>query len=97
MEKYKTLVKILDGLSSEAPQAYSKYHSTEIDDIVKIRSKCYIHLYLKVTFGLLNFNDREGYITDESYDGGIDAYYIDKEDKIIYYIQSKFRNKKQIL
>ncbi len=92
MNKYQILLKILDGLKNEAPASYSKYHSTSEDELLKIRAKCFIHLYLKVTFGILNFSDRENYITDGSYDGGIDAYFIDKEDQHIYYIQSKFRN-----
>jgi hypothetical protein len=34
----------------------------------------------------------EKYITDGSFDGGIDGYYIDEVTKTIYLIQSKFRN-----
>mgnify|MGYP003082598584 FL=1 len=42
-------------------------------------------------YGIERFEDRERYITDGSYDGGIDAYYIDKESKEIVFVQSKFR------
>ncbi|MPL66702.1 hypothetical protein SDC9_12389 [bioreactor metagenome] len=92
--KYQILIKILDEIKNEAPDKYKKYHSVKEEDIPKIRAKCYIHLFLKVTFGILDFEDREYCITDDTYDGGIDAYYIDQEDKVIYYIQSKFRNTK---
>lgn len=52
---------------------------------------CLIHLFLMVRFGVMNFLDREAFITEGAYDGGIDGFYIDKEKKIIYLIQSKFR------
>jgi len=55
------------------------------------RSKAFIHLFLKGMYGIEKFHDRESFITDGSYDGGIDAYYIDKETKEIIFIQSKFR------
>ncbi|MEA4966800.1 MAG: hypothetical protein VB048_01600, partial [Bacteroidaceae bacterium] len=84
--KYQILIKILDEIKNEAPDKYKKYHSVKEEDIPKIRAKCYIHLFLKVTFGILDFEDREYCITDDTYDGGIDAYYIDQEDKVIYYI-----------
>ena len=50
-----------------------------------------MHLYLKVMFGIADFQERERTITDNSYDGGIDGYFIDTERKIIYLLQSKFR------
>ena len=92
MNKYEILLKILDGLRNEAPIEYAKYHSANENDLIRIRAKCYIHLYLKVTFGILTFSERENFITDGPYDGGIDAYFIDREDQSIHYIQSKFRN-----
>jgi hypothetical protein len=46
---------------------------------------------LKVRFGLLTFVERESYITEGTDDGGIDAYYIDSERKVIYFLQAKFR------
>ena len=94
MTKYDTLVKILDILRKEAPESYKFYHPLESDEdnLNKARARAYIHLYLKVKFGLLSFEEREKYVTDGSYDGGIDAYYIDGENKKVYFIQSKFRN-----
>jgi len=93
MSKYKTLVKILDELRKEAPPEYKRYYPVEsnIDELNKARSRAYIHLFLKVKFGLITFDEREPYITDDGSDGGIDGYYIDKEYKKIFFIQSKFR------
>lgn len=93
MSKYQTLVKILDAIRSEAPKGFKKYHpnTKETEKINQARAKAYIHLYLKVKFGIPEFKDREKLITDEGEDGGIDAYYIDKENKVIHIIQSKFR------
>lgn len=81
MSKYKTLVKILDELRKEAPPEYKRYYpiETDIDELNKARSRTYIHLFLKVKFGLITFDEREPYITDDTNDGGIDGYYIDKE------------------
>ena len=91
--KYNILLNILDTLRKEAPPEYKKYHplDSEKEKLNQARSKAYIHLFLKVKFGLLDFLEREKYITDGSYDGGIDAYYIDSQNKAIYFIQSKFR------
>lgn len=60
--------------------------------MIYARSLAFIHLYLKVKFGLVDFSAREAFITDGSYDGGIDAYYIDPGAKIVYMLQSKFRS-----
>lgn len=93
MTKYSTLINILDQLRNEAPISYKKYYPdiNNIDELNKARSRTFIHLFLKVKFGLLVFNEREKFITDETNDGGVDAYYIDRENKKIYFIQSKFR------
>jgi len=93
MSKYNTLVKILDELRKEAPMEYKRYYPLEddIEGLNKARSRSYIHLFLKVKFGLVNFSDRELFITDDTGDGGIDGYYVDQEYKRIYFIQSKFR------
>lgn len=91
--KYNLLVNILDQICKEAPKEMGRYYYNG-DDVSKItnrRSRAYIHLYLKVKFGICNFKDRENLITDQSQDGGLDAYYIDQENKIVYLIQSKFR------
>jgi hypothetical protein len=92
--KYQTLLNILDKIRFEASQKYlPKYNpvDTDFEKINQARARTFIHLYLKVSFGLLDFDEREHYITDGPYDGGIDGYYISKENRIIYFIQSKFR------
>ena len=92
--KYNFLIRILDKLRYEATTKHSSRYLPDEADIEKInqaRSRAYIHLYLKVLFGILEFDEREKLITDNPYDGGIDGYYIDKEKKVIYLIQSKFR------
>src|SRR5215212_3896133 len=93
MSKYDTFIKVLDELQKEAPIEYKRYYPLETneDAVNKARSLAYIHLFLKVRFGLIDFKEREAFITDGTNDGGIDAYYIDKESKTIYYIQSKCR------
>ncbi|MBO2646611.1 AIPR family protein [Shewanella algae] len=93
MTKYANLVNVLDQLRFEAPGEMKKYRPKQ-DDIEKInqaRSRTLIHLYLKVSFGLLDFKERERLITDKGFDAGIDAYYIDKHERTVYFIQSKFR------
>jgi hypothetical protein len=96
-DKYKILLNVLDILRQESPREFKKYYPLEDEQekLNQARSRSYIHLFLKVKFGLLNFLEREDYITDDINDGGIDAYYIDGENKIIYFIQSKFTITKQ--
>lgn len=93
MTKYDTLIKVLDELRKEAPKNYKVYHpdGNNIEKLNHARSKAFIHLFLKSKYGIEEFNDREKYITDGNYDGGIDAYYIDKDLKEVIFIQSKFR------
>lgn len=93
MTKYKVLLKVLEALRKEAPENYKKYHpnQNDLDNVNHANSRAYIHLLLKAKFNLLDFKEREEFITDDSRDGGIDAYYIDHENKKIYFIQSKFR------
>jgi hypothetical protein len=93
MSKYQILVNILDQLRSEAPPQFTSYYplSNDFEKINQARAKAFIHLYLKVKFGLLEFLEREAYITDGANDGGIDAYYIDEDNRRIYFLQSKFR------
>lgn len=97
MSKYNTLIKVLDELRKEAPKEYKRYYplDSDLDRMNKARARAYIHLFLKVKFGLLDFKTREEFITDDSHDGGIDGYYIDSENKNIYFIQSKFRTTEQ--
>lgn len=92
--KYEILVNIIDRIRQEAPPRFSKKYyqgNDDIDSINASRSRAFIHLFLKVSFGILNFEEREHFITDGSYDGGIDGYYLDGDTKTIYLIQSKFR------
>ncbi len=93
MSNYETLVRILDQIRKEAPAEYKSYYPLEsdVEKLNQARAKALIHLYLKVKFGLLDFKQREQYVTDSTDDGGIDAYYIDEDAKRIYLIQSKFR------
>ncbi|MBK0379682.1 AIPR family protein [Mucilaginibacter segetis] len=97
MSKYQTLITILDELRKEAPIQYKKYYPLESDNekTNQARSQAFIHLFLKVKFGLLTFLERESYITDGTDDGGVDGYFIDKENEHIYFIQSKFRNSEE--
>jgi len=94
MSKFQTLVNILDVLRKEAPEGYNFYHPLDSDvvNVNKARSRALVHLYLKVKFGLISFQEREKYVTDGINDAGIDGYFIDREKKIIYFIQSKFRD-----
>src|ERR1044071_867241 len=93
MTPYELLVDILDKLRSEAPAAYRSYYPEpeETEKLNSARAKAFLHMYLKVSFGLLSFAEREEYITEGGYDGGVDAYYIDSERKTIYFLQAKFR------
>ena len=94
MEKFSVLLRILDTLRAEAPESYKTYHPSqdEKEKLQQARSLAYIHLLLKVKFGVTEFLDRHALITEGAGDGGLDAYYIDKEKKKIYLIQSKYRD-----
>jgi AIPR protein len=95
MSKYSMLVNILDQIRAEGASTpfTSKYVSSTSDpeQINHERSRAFIHLYLKVSFGMLDFAERERLITDGSNDGGIDGYFIDTERRMIFFVQSKFR------
>lgn len=95
MSKYKTLVTILDQIRAEsAATAFAPIYLPDPshgDMVTQARSRTFIHLYLMVGFGLLEFVERERFVTDGKYDGGIDAYYVDTESHIIHFIQSKYR------
>lgn len=92
--KYYLLINVLDKLCEEAPKTYKTYYpnSDQPEAIDSARSLAYIHLLLKVKFGVLEFLDRHKLITDGPNDGGLDAYYIDKDQKKLFLIQSKFRS-----
>jgi hypothetical protein len=88
------LLNILDEIRKESPQKHAtKYHIGSTDDtlINQARARAYIHLFLKVTFGLIDFEEREHFVTDGTQDGGIDGYFINSDNKTVYFIQSKFR------
>ncbi len=92
--KYEVLINILDHIRQEATDKHAKRYlppESEPESLNNSRARAYIHLYMKVLFGALSFDDREHFITDGPYDGGIDGYYIEKTTKCIYLIQSKFR------
>lgn len=92
-EKYKHLLNVIDKLAEQAPGEFKSYALSGASKEKRntIRSKAYIHLLLLSRFGLTDFKDRESNITDGNNDGGIDAYIIDDDYKVIYFIQSKFR------
>lgn len=94
MSRYTTPVTILDQICTEAPPDFKRYHPSETkhEEVGHARSRAFIHLFLKVRFGLTHFKEREQFVTDDPQDGGIDGYYLDEEHKTIYLIQSKFRS-----
>ena len=90
--KYESLVTVLDSLRKEAPAQYRRYHARrDVEAVNQARSRAFLHLYLKVKFGLLEFSERERVVTDGKGDGGIDAYWIDTDRKKVTLIQAKFR------
>ncbi|TXT36494.1 MAG: hypothetical protein FD135_4258 [Comamonadaceae bacterium] len=92
--RYETLVRVLDQIRAEAPaQQSSRYRPPEenVEKVNQARARAFIHLYLKVMFGLTDFIERERTITDGAADAGIDGYFIDTDTKTIHIVQSKFR------
>ena len=63
MSKYNDLVNIIESLRNEAPQEYKRYHpkKNDVDANRKSLSRTYLHLFLKVKFGLVDFESRECY------------------------------------
>jgi AIPR protein len=90
---YETLLRTLDALRKEAPRNFKSYHpkQEDIEKINQARAAAFIHLFLKVRFGIGDFLKRHDLICDGSQDGGIDGYFIDSEERCITLIQSKFR------
>ena len=90
MNKYDILLNILDKIRHESASTPRSSTYLPAGDAVELinqaRSRAYIHLYLKVNFGLLDFMEREHFITDGAYDGGVDGYYISVDSKIVYFI-----------
>ncbi|ALM48554.1 AIPR protein [Flavobacterium psychrophilum] len=95
MTKYHILLNILDTIVTQAngkfPKKYPPKKNASDEELNQARSRAFIHLFLMVKFGILDFSERERFLTDGSFDGGIDGYYINSENKTIYFIQSKFR------
>lgn len=99
MTRFEMLVRVLDGIRSEASVAkHTKLYAVGEDNtelVWQARARAYIHLYLKVMFGVREFLEREHFVTDGAYDGGIDGYYVDPSRKEITLIQSKFRSSQE--
>lgn len=92
--RYETFLRVLDNIRNEASPKSNPRYLPDPDDIEKVnqaRARAFIHLYLKVMFGITDFSQRERSITDGAYDGGIDGYFIDADSKTIHILQSKFR------
>jgi hypothetical protein len=93
-KKYKVLTSILDGYVEEGKlvgRRKSFYDTTTEERENQARARAFIHLYLAATYGVLGFEEREHTITDAGGDGGIDAYHIDSDRKVIDVVQAKFR------
>lgn len=93
-QKYKLLEKVLDKIITESPRHLAPSLDNQ-EQIYQARGRALIHLYLRTSFGILEYENAERFITDGTHDGGLDAYYIDEENKRIYLIQSKYRTTKE--
>lgn len=91
--KYKNLNNVLEWFCKIGIKKYPDFYIKDKSN--KIKTLALIHLYLNARFGLNDFNERHDLITDNPDDGGVDAYYIDREKRKIYFIQSKFGNTKR--
>jgi hypothetical protein len=93
MLRYETLVGMLDKIREEAPEGYRSYHPdiSDTEALSLARSKAFIHLFLKVKCGMSKFRERHEFITEGTQDGGVDAFFLDTENKRLFLIQSKFR------
>ena len=91
--KYETLLNTLDKICEEAPDNFVSYKvdKNNTEALNQARAKAFIHLFLKVKCGMASFSERHNFITEGTQDGGVDAYYIDRENKKLLLIQSKFR------
>jgi hypothetical protein len=96
---YQVLLSTLDSLVREAPKSYKIYHPRkgDLEKVNQARAKAFIHLFLKVRFGVLDFKERQALVCDGTQDGGIDAYYIDGDNRIVYLIQSNSGPQRRIL
>ncbi len=91
--KHNLLKKTLDDIATSAPEELQIYHPDEDNENAQIHkySRAQIHLFLRVRFGILDFSVVENQITDGTGDGGLDAYHIDENEKVVYLIQSKYK------
>lgn len=93
--KYRILLGILDAYvekGREVPKASKKFQHTDTDEhLNQARARAFIHLYLESHYGVGDFATRETLITDGANDGGIDAYFIDEDRRVIDVVQAKFR------
>lgn len=91
--KHNLLKRALDDIATYAPVGLQIYHPVEDNEDAQIHkySRAQIHLFLRVRFGILDFNVVENQITEGTGDGGLDAYHIDEDKKVIYLIQSKYK------
>ncbi|WFU51999.1 AIPR family protein [Sinorhizobium terangae] len=97
--KYAILLNILDRIIQDGAVAgrrsiYRTASSTP-GDRDQARARAYIHLFLEAKYGLYDFDEREKQITESSYDGGVDAFHVDDEEKVVVLVQSKFRTNAQ--
>jgi len=94
--RFKILISIIDKIIESAPKEreFIKYqiNPSNLESINNARARAFIHLFLKSEFGIEGFKEIESHISDDTNDGGLDAYYINKDKRVIYLIQSKFRN-----
>ncbi len=91
--QFETLLNIIDHIREQAPASLRSIYlppPRREERVKQARARAYIHLYLMVKHGLLDFVEREKFICDGRQDGGLDAYYIDHETKTRTLIQSKF-------
>ncbi|KQN34758.1 hypothetical protein ASG37_15660 [Sphingomonas sp. Leaf407] len=97
--KYQILLNILDrivqGGAAAGQRSIYRNASQSPAERDQARARAYIHLFLEAKYGLHEFNDREKQITDSSYDGGVDAFHIDHENRVVVLVQSKFRSTAQ--
>jgi hypothetical protein len=58
--KYRILLNILDKICEEAPSNFTSYKVDEknMESLNQARSKAFIHLFLKVKCGMMNFAER---------------------------------------
>jgi hypothetical protein len=92
--QFETLVRIVENFCAEAPKELASLYRPDPNKFPEkanqAKDRAYCHLYLLVKFGLTDFQARERLITDGTQDGGLDAYFIDHDNRKIYLIQSKF-------